>query len=113
MVPTQLVLILSLIDPKPMRNQFASEHQKIVLFVGRLVNEKGVQVLLDAAPTILQNYPGTQFLVVGTGYFMDELQNKASHLGISHNVHFLGYVGDTELLQLYKVADIVAIPSLL
>lgn len=99
-------------DGKPLRNQFASEHQKIVLFVGRLVNEKGVQVLLDSAPIILQNYPGTQFLVVGTGYYMDDLQNKAGQLGVSHNVKFLGYVGDKELLELYKIADIVAIPSL-
>lgn len=99
-------------DPHPLRNQYARAEQKIVLYVGRLVNEKGVQVLLEAAPQVLQNYPGTQFLIVGTGYFMDELKGRAHHLGVDHNVKFLGYVGDEELLKLYKIADIVAIPSL-
>ena len=99
-------------DPAPLRNLYARAEQKIVLYVGRLVNEKGVQVLLEAAPQVLQNYPGTQFLIVGTGYFMDELKSRAHHLGVDHNVKFLGYVGDEELLKLYKIADIVAIPSL-
>ncbi len=99
-------------DPAPLRNLYARAEQKIVLYVGRLVNEKGVQVLLEAAPQVLQNYPGTQFLIVGTGYFMDELKSRAYHLGVDHNVKFLGYVGDEELLKLYKIADIVAIPSL-
>lgn len=99
-------------DPGPLRNSFAAEHQKIVLFVGRLVNEKGVQVLIDSVPMVLQHFPGTQFLIVGTGYFMDELKALANGLNVSHNVKFLGYVKDDELLQLYKIADVVAIPSL-
>jgi len=99
-------------DPRPLRNSFAYEHQKIVLYVGRLVNEKGVQVLLDSVPMVLQHFPGTQFLIVGTGYFMDDLKQKAAALNIHHNVKFLGYVGDDELLQLYKIADVVTIPSL-
>lgn len=99
-------------DPRHLRNEFAAEHQRIVLYVGRLVNEKGVQVLLEAAPMVLQHYPGTQFLIVGTGYFMDELKSRARATGVDHNVRFLGYVGDDELLRLYKIADVVAIPSL-
>jgi glycogen synthase len=99
-------------DPGPMRRQFASEHQKIVLFVGRMVREKGVQVLLQAAQSILAAVPGTQFLLVGTGYYLDELKALAGNLGIQHNVHFLGYVTDHDLLRLYKCADVVVIPSL-
>ncbi|MBX9667938.1 MAG: glycosyltransferase family 4 protein [Candidatus Obscuribacterales bacterium] len=99
-------------DPKPMRASFAADHQRIVLYVGRLVNEKGVQVMLQAAPMILSHYPGTQFLVVGTGYFMDDLKAQASNLGVDHNVKFLGYVSDDDLLRLYKIADVVCIPSL-
>jgi glycogen synthase len=99
-------------DPGPMRRQYASEHQKIVLFVGRMVREKGVQVLLQAAQSILAAVPGTQFLLVGTGYYLDDLKALAANLGIQHNVHFLGYVTDHDLLRLYKCADVVVIPSL-
>ena len=99
-------------DAGPLRRQYASEHQKIVLYVGRMVREKGVHVLLQAAQSILAAVPGTQFLMVGTGYYLDDMKALANNLGISHNVHFLGYVSDHDLLRLYKAADVVVIPSL-
>ncbi|MBX3072632.1 glycosyltransferase family 4 protein [Candidatus Obscuribacterales bacterium] len=99
-------------DPTPVRVHYAAPHQKIVLFVGRLVNEKGVQIMLQAAPMVLSHFPGTQFLVVGTGYFMDDLRGQAHALGVDHNVRFLGYVSDYDLVRLYKIADVVCIPSL-
>lgn len=99
-------------DPIPMRNQFAAEHEKIVLFVGRMVLEKGVQVLLHAIPSVEFECPGTKFLMVGTGYYLDELKGMAGGLGVGHDVNFLGYVSDYDLLRLYKIADLVCIPSL-
>ena len=71
--------------------------QRIVLYVGRLVREKGVQVLLDAAPKVLNVCPDTKFIIVGTGYYMDELKQQAYNLGIDHHVNFLGYVDDDQL----------------
>jgi glycosyltransferase involved in cell wall biosynthesis len=56
--------------------------------------------------------PGTKFLLVGTGYYLDELRGMAERLGIMHDVRFLGYVSDHDLLRLYKIADAVCIPSL-
>ncbi len=94
------------------RRNFAGAGQKIVLYVGRLVNEKGVQVLLEAAPKVIQQYPETQFLIVGTGYFMETLKSQAGYFGIAQNVRFLGYVTDSDLLKLYRISDVVAIPSL-
>lgn len=99
-------------DPRPLRSRYVREHEQIVLFVGRMVREKGVHVLLEAAPRILSERPGTQFLFVGTGYYLEELKGRARELGISQYTHFLGYVGDDELKQLYKAADAVCIPSL-
>lgn len=99
-------------DPAPLRRQYAAEHQQIVLYVGRIVREKGVHVLLQAAQSILAAVPGTQFLIVGTGYYLDDMKALANNLGIAHNVNFLGYVSDHDLLRLYKVADAVVIPSL-
>ena len=99
-------------DAKAARGQFAAEWDKIVLFVGRMVQEKGVQVLLNCVQSITSQCPGTTFLMVGTGYFLDDLKRQAEHLGITRDVKFLGYVSDPDLLKLYKIADIVAIPSL-
>lgn len=99
-------------DPKPLRNQYAAEWEKIVLFVGRMVLEKGVQVLLNAIPSVSAECPGTKFLMVGTGYYLDDLKAQAQYLNVDHNVKFLGYVSDPDLLRLYKIADVVCIPSL-
>jgi glycogen synthase len=99
-------------DPYPMRSQYAGEHDQIILYVGRLVNEKGVQILLDAAPKILSACPGARFLVVGTGYYMDHLKNQARSLGIDNYVRFLGYVDDDSLKKFFKISDLVCIPSL-
>ena len=99
-------------DPRGLRSSYAREYEQIVLYVGRMVREKGVHVLLEAAPHVLAERPGTQFIFVGTGYYLDELKQQAWNMGVGHNTHFLGYVGDADLLKLYKIADVVAIPSL-
>lgn len=99
-------------DPRPLRSQYAADWQKIVLYVGRMVLEKGVQVLLHAARQVVNAAPGTRFLMVGTGYYLDDLKQQAAGLGIGHDVQFLGYVSDDDLRRLYKIADVVCIPSL-
>ena len=99
-------------EPTAFRNSFAAPEEKIILYVGRLVVEKGVQVLLSAAPKILAACPNTKFLIVGTGYYQDELKNQTHQLGIQHQLNFLGYVSDDELRKLYRIADVVCIPSL-
>jgi glycogen(starch) synthase len=95
-----------------MRHQYAADYEKIVLYVGRMVMEKGVQVLLHSIPSIVYECPGTKFLLVGTGYYLDDLKRMADGLNINHDVKFLGYVSDHDLLRLYKIADCVCIPSL-
>ncbi len=99
-------------DAAALRRQYASTNDKIVLYVGRMVREKGVQVLLQSAQSIIGAAPGTRFLLVGTGYYLEDLKRTAAFLNVSNNVSFLGYVSDPDLLRLYKIADVVVIPSL-
>lgn len=99
-------------DRQHLRNMFANPSERIILYVGRLVTEKGVQILLDAAPKVIAAYGETKFLIVGTGYHMDQLRKQAHDLGIENQVNFLGYVTDFELRKLYNIADVVCIPSL-
>jgi len=94
------------------RRNFAADNEKIVFFVGRLVNEKGVQILLDAIPKIIANYKNVKFVIAGKGPQMDYLCGKAASLNISSNVHFTGYISDEDLNRLYKCADIAVFPSL-
>lgn len=94
------------------RRNFAEDREKIVFFVGRLVNEKGVQVLIDSAPKVLQYYHDAKFVIAGKGPSLDYLRGKAWDMGIGHKVHFTGYISDEDLLKLYKCADVAVFPSL-
>ena len=80
--------------------------QPIVLFVGRLVPYKGVDVLLDA----LTGMQATA-LIVGEGPQRSALEAQARQLGIASRVKFLGAVPDQELAALYRGCDVFVLPS--
>lgn len=94
------------------RRNYAADHEKIVFFAGRIVNEKGIQILFQAAPKILANYPNVKFVIAGRGPFMDELKGLAEHLGISQKVYFTGYLNDVQITKMYKAIDVATFPSL-
>jgi len=94
------------------RLKYAMENERVVFFVGRLVNEKGANVLLEAIPKVLQQCYDTKFIIAGRGPQLDHLKWMASAMNISHKVLFTGYIGDEDLLKLYKCADIAVFPSL-
>ena len=94
------------------RRRFAGDNEKIIFFVGRLVNEKGAHVLMDAIPKILNYYNDAKFIFAGKGPQSDHLKWLAKIMGVEHKVYFTGYVSDDELLKLYKCTDIAVFPSL-
>lgn len=94
------------------RRNFAADNEKVIFFVGRLVQEKGVQVLVDASLKIMANYHDVKFVIAGKGPQLDYLKHKVNSMGISHKFYFTGYISDNELLKLYKCADIATFPSL-
>jgi glycosyltransferase involved in cell wall biosynthesis len=93
------------------RARFAAPWEKIVMFVGRGVREKGCQVLIDALPKVRGGYPSTKLVIAGGGY-RQHLIDQAYTLGIGPQVYFTGFIPDDVLLRLYKVADAAAFPSL-
>lgn len=94
------------------RRNYASDNEKIVFFVGRLVNEKGVHVLLDSIPKILSHYNDVKFVIAGSGPQIDYLKWKTWDMNIPHKVYFAGYLSEENLLNLYKASDIAVVPSL-
>ncbi|MDP4094161.1 MAG: glycosyltransferase family 4 protein [Bacillota bacterium] len=94
------------------RRNFAGDNEKIVFFVGRLVHEKGVHVLVDSIPKILTYYNDVKFVIAGKGPQLDYLKGKVISMGISSKMYFTGYINDGDLLKLYKCADIAVFPSL-
>lgn len=93
------------------RNRFALPQEKIVLFVGRLVYEKGVHVLVNSVPKVLTK-TNAKFIIVGNGYMRDQLANVVKGMGLAHKVLFTGFVDDETLRKLQICADVSVVPSL-
>ncbi len=94
-----------------LRRQYAMDNEKIILYVGRLVYEKGVQNLIGAMPKILENYHDSKLVICGRGGMMDELKQEAHNLGIDEKVYFVGYCDAAKVQKMYINADIAVFPS--
>jgi glycosyltransferase involved in cell wall biosynthesis len=93
------------------RSKFALSNERIVLFVGRLVYEKGVHVLVNAIPKVLEKVDA-KFVIVGNGYMKEQLSGLVKSLGIAQKVLFTGFVDDETLRKLQTCADVSVVPSL-
>lgn len=98
-------------DLTAFRNRFALPEEKIVLFVGRLVFEKGVHVLVNAVPKVLSRV-NAKFVIVGNGYMKDQLSGLVRNMGLTHKIMFAGFVDDETLRKLQICADVSVVPSL-
>ena len=93
------------------RRKYAMDNEKIILFMGRLVYEKGVQHLIAAMPKILNGYHDSKLVVCGKGAMLDELRAQANAMGIGNKVYFAGYMNGKDVQRMYKAADIAVFPS--
>jgi glycogen(starch) synthase len=98
-------------DLASFRSAFALPEEKLVLFVGRLVYEKGAHVLINSIPRVLEKV-NAKFVIVGSGYMKDQLSNIVRSMGLEHKVLFTGFIDEVSLLKLQCCADVSVVPSL-
>ncbi len=102
-------------DGKPSEEIRLNGHRdagKTVLFVGRLVKEKGVSTLLEAFEDMSSNGTDARLVIAGDGPMRESLAGEAVRLGLDGNVEFKGFVDDATLVSLYKTSDVLVVPSL-
>ena len=100
------------IDPAAVRRMYdIGPMDPMVLFVGRLVYQKGPDLLVEAIPHILKFYNNAKFVFVGDGEMRWYTQEKAHQIGVSHATRFLGYCNGWRLVDLFKACDCVCVPS--
>lgn len=93
------------------RRRFAADQEKIVYYVGRLTYEKGIDILLTAAPRVIWELGGrAKFIIIGGGN-ADALKRQAWELGIWHKCYFTGFMSEEELNQFRRLADCAVFPS--
>lgn len=107
------VSIISMGVDTSLRFAPAAEHRRDpheILFVGRLVEKKGVAHLLRALPAVLREHPEVRLVVAGFGPDERRLRNLAEELGVQSRVRFLGALPQAELPALYQRAALFVAP---
>lgn len=94
------------------RQRYADDGEKIFYYVGRMTYEKGLSVLLQAAPKVIQAMHGYAKLVIIGGGNTDSLRRQAWDLGIWDKVFFTGFMPEDDLNRFQTVADCAVFPSL-
>lgn len=100
------------IDASRFANQTPTQNDNpVALFLGRLDDEKRINVLLEAVAK-LTDIPTLRVDLVGDGGERENLQNLAKDLGIADRVRFLGHITDQELPGVYEQCSVFVMPSI-
>lgn len=82
-----------------------------LLFVGILVEAKGIRLLINAMPHVLSRFPETKLVVIGDGTLKQEMIELANVQNIQESIIFLGELPHDELPRYYATADLFILPS--
>ncbi|QGG55273.1 glycosyltransferase family 4 protein [Paenibacillus sp. B01] len=85
--------------------------QKVLLCLGRIVQEKGIQVVLESLKILDQKRNDIVLVIVGKGPFEDELKKIVEKMRLD-NVVFAGFVHDSDKYLYYSAADLFIYPEL-
>jgi glycosyltransferase involved in cell wall biosynthesis len=100
------------VDPGQVKARYAiGPLDPTVLFVGRMVVQKGPDILVRTIPSVLRYYPNAKFVFAGDGHLRGEVYNLACQFGVGHAVRLLGEKRGRDLHDLFKACDVVAVPS--
>ena len=99
-------------DLQKVRRNYVADDERMVFYVGRLVREKGLGVLVEAIPHVLRRFDKVKFIIAGRGPYEHELKERCYQLGIFQRVYFTGYIDDFTRNALYRGADVAVFPSL-
>jgi glycosyltransferase involved in cell wall biosynthesis len=84
-----------------------------VLFVGRLVEKKGLTYLIKAFPAIRQAIPDASLLIIGDGPHRHQLETLARKLDVADQISFLGALPNQKIAWYYQQAEILVFPSII
>ncbi len=82
-----------------------------LLFVGQLIEQKGVDVLLKALQIVRQSHDAEVSLVYQNPHLEVHYKDLVAELGLTDRVHFLGFKSAFELAELYRQADLFVLPT--
>ncbi len=96
---------------RQVRARYRTGEGPLVVFVGRIIDEKGVADLLDAVALAREEFPDMRILIVGEGQDRPSMEERTRSLGIADRVVFSGWVDPAEVRAYFSAADIFVAPS--
>jgi len=101
------------LSPKELETEgFKVNNKKIILFVGRLVKQKGVDYLINAFYKLKKERDDIGLVIIGKGEHEYELKKMVKSLKIEKDVHFLGQIDNHLLTYYYNSCEVCIIPSI-
>lgn len=92
--------------------EFNLEKSSIILAVGRIVERKGFEYLIEAMPAILSSVSSAVLVIVGDGPLRSKLEKKTKRLGLERKVFFFGKVPNHILSAIYAISDVFVLPAI-
>ena len=91
---------------------FDTKGKIVIVTVARMTKKKGVQNIVNLAPSLLEKYENLLFVMVGDGPLRKKLERTVEDSGLSGNFYFTGEVSRGKVLGYLEQADIFALPSI-
>ena len=85
--------------------------EKIVLFLGRITQQKGPEYFLQAAKRVLEVMQNVKFVMAGSGDMIRRTIEMANAMGIGDKVLFTGFLRGSDVEKVFKMADLYVMPS--
>ena len=92
-------------------NHYRSHKKKIVTFLGRITIQKGPEYFVDVARMVIERMKNVHFVMAGNGELRNKIIELSARYGISHRVHFTGFLNGAEVTEMLHRSDLFIMPS--
>lgn len=95
------------------REKYGFDKEDLIFFVPRRLTKKnGVIYPILSLPAVLEKFPKARVVFAGTGEMMDDMNAKATELGVSDRVTMVGAVDHTDMIEYYALSNVALVPSI-
>lgn len=109
--PSKIYVIHNGIEPAQVARKSHQLKEKLVVFLGRITQQKGPQFLVETAEKVSKVYPKVKFVVAGTGDQFAHVLERSAHKKLGDKFIFAGFLSKTKVNELLSMADVYFMPS--
>ncbi len=87
-------------------------NKPVLLYVGTVIKNKGVEVLLKSMRILVEKFPQATLLLIGDGNYLEQSRSLTSYMKLEENIKFLGRLPNSELPKYHATCNVFVLPSL-